>query len=193
MTPRKPISREGVANAIRKGILNGELVPGQRLVEAELCESLGATRGSVRSAFVDLVHEGLLEHIPNRGARVRVVTIEEALQIAEVRLVVERLCVARAAERITDAEIDTLRTIGKEMKARAGKGDTVGFADLTHKLFHTYVRIADQPIAAEILVRLRDRNSRHRFRLTYRSDRAKISLPFWLDIIEGICARDPEA
>jgi DNA-binding GntR family transcriptional regulator len=193
MNPRKPLSREGVADAIRKGILNGELVPGQRLVEAELCDSLNATRGSVRSAFVDLVHEGLLEHIPNRGARVRVVSIEEALQMVEVRLAVERLCVARAAEKITDAEIDTMRAIGEQMQLRAEKGDTVGFAELTHKLFLSYVRIADQPIAGEILIRLRDRNSRHRFRLTYRTDRAKISLPFWLDIINAICARDPEA
>jgi DNA-binding GntR family transcriptional regulator len=191
--PPKALSRSEVVEAIRKGILGGELVPGQRLVEAELCESFGASRGVVRSALMDLVHEELLEHIPNRGARVRVVSLQEALQISEVRMAVESLCVARAAEKITDKEIEVLRGIGNDLERRAEAGDTMGFAEATHQVFKTYVRIADQAIAEEILVRLRDRNTRHRFRLTYRSGRARVSLPFWLDIIDAICSRDPEA
>src|SRR4051812_7936124 len=98
MNPRKGavLSREDVVEAIRQRILRSEMVPGQRLVEAELCEMLGASRGTVRTALMDLAHEGLVERIANRGARVRVVGLEEALQIAEVRMVVESLCVARA-------------------------------------------------------------------------------------------------
>lgn len=190
---RKDLSRAAIGDAVRQGVLRGDLVPGQRLIEAELCESLGASRGTVRSALMDLVHEGLIEHIPNRGARVRIVSLEEALQITEVRMVVERLCVGRAAERITDEDISAMRGIAKEMKARAKQGDAIGFAEQTHKAFDIYVRIADQPVAAEMLVRLRAMNSRHRFRLTYRSDRARVALPFWLDIIDGICDRDPVA
>ena len=186
----KPLPPSAVVSAIKAGIQRGELAPGQRLVEAELCESLGTSRGAVRAALTDLVHEGLLEHIPNRGARVRVVTLEEALQIGEIRMVVEKMCVARAAERITDREIETLRGIAQEMQIRVANGDTANFAELTHKLFQNYVRIANQPVAEEILVRLRDRNSRHRFRLTFRTDRARVSLPFWLDIINAICDRD---
>jgi len=187
------LTRSAVSDAIHKGIIGGELVPGQRLVEAEICEWLGASRGVVRSAFMDLVHEGLLEHIPNRGARVRVVSLQEAIQVAQVRRVVEGLVVGLAAQKITDPEIEELRAIGKAMQMRADSGDTTGFADLTHQLFRAYMRIADQPVAEEVLVRLRDRNSRHRYRLTYRTDRARVSLPFWLDIINAICARDPKA
>jgi DNA-binding GntR family transcriptional regulator len=185
-----PFSHAEVAEAIRRAILGGDLAPGQRLVEADLTESFRASRSSIRSALMDLVHEGLIEHIPNRGARVRIVSIEEALQTSEVRMVVESICVSRAAEKITDDEIDSLRALAVEMKFRAENGDTGGFAELTNRLFHEYVRIADQPIAEEILLRLRDRNSRHRFRLTYRADRARVSLPFWLDIIDSICSRD---
>lgn len=181
-----------MVEAIRQGIQAGELAPGQRLVEAELCESFGTTRGAVRLALMDLVREGLLEHIPNRGVRVRVVSLNEALQIAEVRLLVESFCIARAAEKVIDEEIQMLRSIGKRMQSLARRGDTLGYAELTHQLFLTYLRIADQPVAEEILIRLRDRNSRHQFRLIYRADRARVSLPFWLDIIEAICRRDPE-
>lgn len=189
----KDASRAAVVDAIRQNILRGDLVPGQRLVEAEICDLLKASRGTVRSALNDLVHEGLVEHIANRGARVRIVSLEEALHIVEVRMVVESLCVARAAERITDEEIKGLRAIAKQLKKKAAEGDALGFAELTHEVFETYVHIADQPVARDVLVRLRADNSRHRFRLTYRADRARVALPFWLDIIDAICARNSAA
>jgi len=58
---------------------------GQRLVEEELAASIGVTRQSLRAALLDLTAEGLVERIPNRGARVRVVSVEEALQIKEAQ------------------------------------------------------------------------------------------------------------
>lgn len=167
------------------------MVPGQRLVEAELCDLYTISRGTVRAALTDLVHEGLVERIANCGARVRIVTLEEALQISEVRLAVESLCVARAAEKATKADIATLRAMLIKMKQRAAGGDITGFAESTRELFNTYVAIADQPVAEEMLMRLRARNSRHRFRLTFRPGRAAVALPFWVDLIEAICKRNP--
>jgi DNA-binding GntR family transcriptional regulator len=141
---------------------------------------------------MDLVHEGFVERIANRGARVRIVGIEEALQIAEVRMAVESLCVAKAAEKITRKEIESLRALGKHLKDRADRGDVAGFATYTHLIFETYVRVSDQPVAAEVLARLRARSTRHRFRLTYRPGRAKVAAPYWLKLIEAICEHDPD-
>lgn len=186
-------SHDAVVAAIRRGILANDLVPGQRLVEAELCDLLGASRGTVRAALMELEHEGMVERVANRGARVRSVGLEEALQIAEVRMVVESLCVYKAAEKITDKEIKELREIGRQLKERADSGDAAGFAEQTHKAFLAYVRIADQPVATEVLERLRGRNTRHRFRLTYRPGRAKVAAPYWLEIIDAICKREPVA
>jgi DNA-binding GntR family transcriptional regulator len=189
----KSLSKAAVVDAIRQGVLVGDLVPGQRLVEAELCELLRASRGTVRAALMDLAHEGLVERVENRGARVRVVSLQEALQIVEVRFAVETLMVARAAERITNRDVARLRSLAKQLKEQSDHGNVTGFAELTHRVFEDYCRIADQPVAKEILNRLRACNTRHRFRLTYRPGRAKVALPFWLDIIEAICARDPNA
>jgi DNA-binding GntR family transcriptional regulator len=188
----KALSQSGVVDAIRQRILRGELVPGQRLVEAELCELLGASRGTVRTALMDLEHEGLIERIANRGARVRIVGLDEALDIAELRMVVESLIVARAAERISDKDVKVLREIASELREVAESGDGARFGDLTHQVFETYVRVADQPVAAEMLNKLRSRNVRHRFRLTYRPGRAQVAVPYWLEIIDAICRRDPK-
>lgn len=186
-------SQSAVVNAIRQRILSGELASGQRLIVAEICEWVDAKRGIVNAALTELAHEGLVERIPNRGARVRVVNLHEALQIVEARMALESLCVAKAAEKITDDEIGILRAMGKEMEELAKRRDTDGYAKLTQQLVMTYLRIADQTVAAELIVRLRDRNSRHRFRLIYRSDRAQVSFPYWQEIIKAICDRNPEA
>jgi DNA-binding GntR family transcriptional regulator len=187
------VSQAEVAEAVRRGILDGDLVAGQRLVEADLGESLGASRGAVRAALIDLTHEGLVERIANRGARVRVVSVEEALQITEVRMAVEGLCAAKAAERITDAEIADLRALGEQMRACVDGGDVVGYSRLNQQLHESVIRIAAQPVAAEVIGRLRARNVRHQFRLAYRPGRPQVSLPQHLAIIEGLAARDPEA
>ena len=60
--------------SLRQAILSGDLTPGQRLVEEDLAGTLGVTRQSLRAALLDLAAEGLVERIPNRGARVRVVS-----------------------------------------------------------------------------------------------------------------------
>lgn len=191
MTRSKRLTRVQVIEAIRERILRGALVPGQRLVEADLCELLNTSRGTVRAALSDLTHEGLIERIANVGARVRVVTLTEALQIVEVRMVVEALCVAHAAERITAKEVKELRKLADELKACAEQPDVEGFANRTHAIFETYVRIAKQPVAAEVLNRLRAQNTRHPYRLTYRAERPKAALSYWLDIVDAICERDP--
>lgn len=185
------LTREHVVDEIRQRIIREELVPGQRLIEADLCLWLNASRGNVRTALMDLEHEGLVERIANRGARVRIVPLEEALSIVEVRLAVETLCVVRAAERIEEPDIARLQAIAQSMKDSASQGDAEGYAQMTRTLFETYVAIADQPVAADMLIRLRARNTRHRFRLTFHKDRARVSLPYWLALIDAICARNP--
>src|SRR5262249_60851317 len=69
--------------ALRQAILSGDVAPGQRLVEEELAAMLGVTRQSLRAALLDLTAEGLVERIPNRGARVRVVPMDEAVAITQ--------------------------------------------------------------------------------------------------------------
>jgi DNA-binding GntR family transcriptional regulator len=189
----KALPQAAVVEAIRQAILADRLAPGQRLVASEICELLCVGRSAVRAALMDLVHEGLVEHIANVGARVRIVPLQEALQIAEVRLVVEGLCVARAVERITDFDIGRLRNLAKQLKCAAKERDIGSFTRLTYDIVETYVRIADQPMAKEVLERLRALIARYHFRLSYRPGQAQVSLPYWLDLVSAICDRDARA
>ena len=191
--------REGAAatqlavTALRAALYDGDLSPGQRLVESELAEAYGVSRASLRAALIALTAEGVVERIPNRGARVRVVSIAEAVAITECRMVLEGLCAAKAAERATEAEIDVLTGLGEQLERAVGDGDPMKYSSLNRELHRLVREYAQQPIAAELLDRLNGQIVRHQFRLALRAGRPQVSLPEHLAIIDGIARRDPAA
>lgn len=187
------VNAAGVANQIRSAIFAGELVPNQRLVEADLAEMYGASRGHVRTALSELTVEGVVERIQNRGARVRSVPLEEALEIVEVRAALEALCAARAANRLTDEEAQVLRRIGQDMEAAVEAGDQSAYAQGNTELHATLIRLSGQQTAAATIDRLRAQAVRFQYRLFAKPGRSQQSLPEHLAIIEAVCAREPAA
>jgi DNA-binding GntR family transcriptional regulator len=181
-----------VVDLVRRAIHEGEFVPNQRLVEADLSVQFGASRAAVRTALVQLAAEGLVERVQNRGARVRAVSLDEAIEISEVRMVVEGLCAAKAAQRAGDEDLAVLRQIAADMRAAVDRGDVFGYSDLNRRLHATVRAIGGQAVAGAVLERLRGQNVRHQFRLALLPGRASVSLPQHLEIIDAICARDPE-
>lgn len=182
-----------VAARIRRTILTGDFAPGQRLVEADLCELYGASRSAVRQALRELVGEGLVEVERNKGARVRVVTTAEAVEITEVRMVVEGLLAAKAAERVTPEQAERLLDLKRAMRERVEAHDPLAYSDLNAEL-HALVReIAAQRTARDILVRLQGQLVRHQFRLSLQPGRAAASLVQHEKIVDAIVARDPAA
>ncbi|MEV6162385.1 GntR family transcriptional regulator [Streptomyces sp. NPDC052052] len=178
---------------LRQAILRGEMAPAQRLVENELAEQYGVTRASIRAALLDLASEGLVERIRNRGSRVRVVTVEEAVEITECRMALEGLCAAQAAVRATDEQLDELAELGRAMAKAVANGDPVCYSDLNHQL-HTHIReFSGQQTAVGLLERLNAQLVRHRFQLALRPGRPQQSLNEHLAVIEAIRARDPQA
>jgi DNA-binding GntR family transcriptional regulator len=181
-----------VFGELRRAILRGEYAPLQRLIETELIERYGTTRSVVRTALTRLATEGMVELQPNRGARVRQISAEEAIEITEIRRAVEALVAARAAERITDEEITELRALGPAMRAAVANMDMLGYSELNARLHSTIRRIADHHTATRVIEQLHGQMVRHQFRLALVPGRPSVSLPEHLAIIDAVCARDPE-
>ncbi|MFI7382484.1 GntR family transcriptional regulator [Streptomyces sp. NPDC049813] len=178
---------------LRQAILRGEMSPAQRLVENELAEQYDVTRASIRAALLDLAAEGLVERIRNRGSRVRVVTVEEAVEITECRMALEGLCAAKAAVDATEAQLDELSDLGAAMSKAVADGDPLSYSELNHDL-HARIRdISGQRTAVGLLERLNAQLVRHRFQLALRPGRPQQSLSEHLAVIEAIRARDPQA
>ncbi|MEV6053735.1 GntR family transcriptional regulator [Streptomyces sp. NPDC052107] len=178
---------------LRQAILHGEMAPAQRLVENELAEQFGVTRASIRAALIDLEAQGLVERIRNRGSRVRVVTVEEAVAITECRMVLEGLCAAKAAVAASDGQLTELADLGTAMEKAVADGEPVTYSDLNHQLHDRIRVISGQQTAVELLERLNAQLVRHRFQLALRPGRPQQSLNEHLAMIEAIRARDPQA
>ncbi|MFD4503653.1 GntR family transcriptional regulator [Streptomyces sp. NPDC058457] len=191
--PHIPSGSDPVVEVIRAAIVRGDYVPDQRLVEVDLAERFSVSRGAVRSALLQLGNEGLVERIPNRGARVRAVPLAEAIEITEVRMVVEGLCAAKAAQRVTDAEIAELREIRAGMIGAVEAGEVMIYSQLNNRLHRRLVEVSGQATAGGVLERLRGQSVRHQFRLALQPGRPAVSLPEHLAIIDAVCGRDPVA
>jgi DNA-binding GntR family transcriptional regulator len=184
--------REQALAALRQAIRVGDLVPGQRLVEAELAENIGVTRASVRVALMDLTAEGLIERVPHRGARVRSVPLTEAVQITECRMMLERLCAAKAAEHGTGEQVAYLTELGERMQHAAQAGEPLTYSELNSEL-HRYIQLmSGQDTAMRLLERLNAQLVRHRFRLALQPGRPQVSLGQHLAIIAAIRDHDPQ-
>jgi DNA-binding GntR family transcriptional regulator len=186
-------AKQHALTGLRQAILRGEMAPAQRLVENELAEQFGVTRASIRAALIDLASEGLVERIRNRGSRVRVVSVEEAVAITECRMVLEGLCAAKAAAEAGEEQLTELADLGTAMSKAVADGEPMTYSRLNQELHARIREISGQQVAVELLERLNAQLVRHRFQLALRPGRPQQSLSEHLAMIEAIRARDPQA
>jgi DNA-binding GntR family transcriptional regulator len=182
-----------VTDALRAAILRGDYAPRQRMIEADLCAELGASRFAVRTTLRALAAEGLIEVQPNRGARIREIPLAEAIEITEVRMVLEGLVAARAAERVTSADKARLRGIIAEMRRAVRAAELLRYSELNAGLHAAIRAAADHATAARILEQLRGQVVRHQFQLALLPGRPAISVAQHERIVAAICAGDPAA
>lgn len=185
--------RRDVTDALREAIIAGDFAPNQRLVEADLAAEFGASRATIRNALLTLAGEDLVEQVQNRGSRVRAVSIEEAIEITEIRAVVEGLVAAKAAERITDDQAAELVELRGRILDAVDRGDMLGYSELNQELDRRLLAISGQHTAERVLRRLRAQGVRHQFKLALRPGRAQVSAPEHCAIIDAVVARDPAA
>ena len=182
-----------VVEAVRAAIVRGEYAPNQRLIEADLCERFDTTRFIARAALQELSSRGLVEFLPNRGARVRNISLDEAIEITEIRRLLEGHAAHRAAERVTDAQADELRAIIADMEAAVDRSELLRYIDLNTQLHAAIRDIAEHQVSARMLNQLHDQMVRHHFILALGGNRPAVSLPQHEAIVMAIVARDPQA
>lgn len=108
--------RHQVEDMLRTAIVRGRFKPGMRLIESRLCASLEVSRPVVREALRQLVAEKLVVMIPNRGARVATVTVDEARQIYEVRAQLEGLAGRGFAIHADVGALESLKAMAEELE-----------------------------------------------------------------------------
>ncbi|MGO4492173.1 GntR family transcriptional regulator [Arthrobacter sp. 2YAF22_2] len=182
-----------VTDVIRAAIIRGEYAPNQRLIEADLSAAFSASRATVRTALLELAGEGLVERLPNRGSRVRAISVDEAIEILEVRIGVEGLCAAKTAASISDDDAAALERLRARMIESVAEGDLVEYSRLHLSLDNRIRELSHHATAADVLARLHAQSVRHQFKLSSRPQRAKVSVLEHAAIIDAVVARNPDA
>jgi phosphonate utilization transcriptional regulator len=119
---------------IERLILCGELAPGAKLTEALLAERLGVSRGPIREAFRSLEEAGLVRLEKNRGVFVRSIALDEAMEIYDLRAMIDESVGRQLAERITPDELKGLRGLVEQMERLVKGRPNSAASDAYHRL-----------------------------------------------------------
>jgi len=119
---------------IERLILAGELAPGSKLTEAMLADRLGVSRGPIREAFRILEEAGLVRLEKNRGVFVRSIPLDEAMEIYDLRAMVDESAGRVLAARITPEQLKQLRGMVEQMERLVRDGHNTSASDDYHAL-----------------------------------------------------------
>src|SRR5512146_605958 len=133
---------EAVADQLRDEILDGRLAAGSRLIETELADRFGVSRGPVRDALRELARVGLAVDLPRRGTFVSSLTERDLLEVYEIRRAIEEAAVRLMIERAGAADVAKLFDAVAATE-RAYEGDDLAAAWEADMAFHrTYCRLS---------------------------------------------------
>ena len=187
--PSAPLRNKIIA-ALRSAIETGLLVPGQRLIEKDLCDQLAVSRTSLREALRELQAEGILEYNSSRGLSVSRISIDDAKNAYRIRAVLEALAVEQFIEHADDAQLKELRQEGERLK-RAYRGGVLDEILLAKRTFYDRICAgAKNPIAFDMINRLVLRTSSLRKVSLSRKARHQQSIAEIEALLDAIQRRD---
>lgn len=184
--------RRMIAASLRRAIEVGQLKPGDRLVEKELCQQLNVSRTSLREALRELQAEKLVSSVP-RGLVVTEITPQDADNIYRVRAALEGLVAEQFAEAATDLDTSKLKDAINELERAYKSGDFDKTLVAKTKFYNVICDGAGNAIVRDILAQLHSRINQ--LRSTSRTDpnRGWASLAEHKDLASALFARDPRA
>jgi DNA-binding GntR family transcriptional regulator len=141
-----------VLQVLRERIARQDIAPGAKLREHELAEEFNVPRTRIREVFGALESRGLIERIPNRGAIVSRLDLEQAFNLYDVRAVLEGLCVRQATQNVPpETWQEFVDLFGAPMDAFVQAGDFDAFLACYASFRSRFIECARNPVAAQML------------------------------------------
>jgi len=179
-----------VTKSLRDAILKGKFRPGERLPEPMLAQFFNVSRSPIREALRMLEVEGLVEVNPRRGARVRLISDQEVVEVIELRAELERFNAHNAAQRCDDDLRGALQLLLKEGNEAAARGDAEGTKAANDRFHAVVAQGGRNRYLAEYIRTLREKTLW--LFASAQADRISESWREHAAIIEAILAGDPE-
>ena len=184
---------EAAAERLRTLIIEGDLAPGAKLNERELCERLGLSRTPLREAFRILAADGLVIQLPNRGAQVAALSADDVRDAFEVMAALEGLAGELAAARATDRDVSELRGLQAEMEAAHAARDLPAYYRINRQVHDRLTGIAANPVLGHTYRALNARLHALRFRSNLNRARWDQAIGEHRSMISALAARNGAA
>ena len=180
-----------VVNAIREGIRVGEYVPGQRLVESDLTQAFGISRGPLREAMRRLAGDGLVVIEPHKGVAVRKMSAEDLEELYDVRRAMESLAARLAAKHIDEGDNRArLKALVDAMRAHKKGSDVMAYTALNEEFHQLIVEMSGNRYLHNLVNQLRVPIFRYQFNRFLDNDAKKNSIDEHQAIAKAILERD---
>ncbi|MCG8561842.1 MAG: GntR family transcriptional regulator [Hyphomicrobiales bacterium] len=195
--PDTPIVRrtlhDELLERLRQMIIHGDLEPGDKVPEKDLCDRFGVSRTPLREALKVLASEGLVTLTPNRGAMVSEVTLADLEEAFPVMGALEALSGEMACAHITDAEIAEIRSLHQAMVEHHERGDLSAYFRLNQQIHEALLDAARNQTLATAYRGLAGRIRRARYIANISADRWAEAVAEHEQILEALEARDGAA
>lgn len=133
---------EAVSAQLRDEILDGRIPAGARLVETELAERFGVSRGPIRDALRDLARGGLVVDLPRRGTFVSSLDERDLEEVYVIRRALEEVAVRLAIAKASEVDIHELYSVLEEVEAAYGRDDLAAAWEADMAFHRTYCRLS---------------------------------------------------
>lgn len=185
--------RDVVFNTLRRAILRGELVPGQRLMEIRLADQMGVSRTPVREAIRKLELEGLVVMVPRKGAEVAHISGKNLRDVLEVRRALEELAGELACERMTTEDFKKLEQANLKFASVLDSDDITVLGQADEEFHGLIYQATDNDRLVQMVNHLREQMYRYRIEHLKNKSQRTILLQEHQDIMRALAARDVEA
>jgi DNA-binding GntR family transcriptional regulator len=183
-----------VVTQLRDFIVEGHLVPGSRVPERELCERFKISRTPLREALKVLAAEGLVDLLPNRGARVREFSEADIRHLFEMLSGLDYVVGRLACERISEEEIATIERMHLEMYTHYLRREIADYFRLNQQIHQAIVDAAANSLLGEHYAKLNAavRRLRYSANLVRRRDRLSEAMREHEQIVDALRRRDAD-
>lgn len=173
---KKNTRTEILVSEIEKLIVNGSMVPGQRLDEMVLAKKYGVSRTPVREAIRALIAIGLVQNTGKQGSQVAKLSISMLIEMFELMAVLEGMCAQLAARRATKNQLFEMQKTHELLEKTFEKGTHKEFYNVNLQFHDLLYNASHTQYLAEETLRLRRRLSPYRMRVTFQPGRMSSTL-----------------
>ncbi|MCW8378234.1 GntR family transcriptional regulator [Streptomyces justiciae] len=190
---KKSSYRERVADALRAALIAGELLPGAVYSAPALAARFGVSATPVREAMLDLVKEGLVDTVPNKGFRVSEVSDQQLDEYTHVRRLIEIPTVVGLAGTAAPVQLEALRPAAREIVQAAAAGDLVAYVEADTRFHLGLLALAGNAHLVEVVRDLRARSRLYGLTALVEAGRLLASAEEHLELLDALIARDEKA